>query len=384
MGVYKKENRWYIDYYKPDGKRKREVVTIPGVDPKNINRQDANKALSIRKAEIAEGKFEIAQTKKPVLFEKFTDRYYETYSKPNKKSYVRDKTSIKVLKRFFSGKTLQRINAWLVERYKSQRQKELTRYGRHPSKATINRELACLKHMFTKAVEWGLVSSNPVKKVKLFPEKPNKLRVLSNGEFEKLYNVSSDFLKPILVIAINTGLRRSEIFNLRWEDINFKEGFIYVSDSKNNDSRVVPINQTLRDTLVLLKNKSSGEYLFSYGDSGEPVKSIKKGFWAALRRSGIDHCRFHDLRHTFASRLVMSGVDIVTVKELMGHKDIKMTMRYSHPTPEHKKQAVERLNFETMDTYLDTSYNKSQTHSNVTNLNHSNVPVAQQDRAQDS
>ena len=163
--------------------------------------------------------------------------------------------------------------------------------------------------MFTKAVEWGLVSSNPVKKVKLFPEKPNKLRVLSNGEFEKLYNASSDFLKPILVIAINTGLRRSEIFNLGWEDINFKEGFIYVSDSKNNDSRVVPINQTLRDTLVLLKNKSSGEYLFSYGDSGEPVKSIKTRFWAALRRLGIDHCRLHDLRHTFASRLVMSGVD---------------------------------------------------------------------------
>ncbi len=121
---------------------------------------------------------------------------------------------------------------------------------------------------------------------------------------------------------------------------------------------------------MLLKNKSTGDYLFSYGDSSEPVKSIKTGFWAALRRSGIDHCRFHDLRHTFASRLVMSGVDIVTVKELMGHKDIKMTMRYSHPTPEHKKQAVERLNFETMDTYLDTSYNKSQTHSNVTNLNH--------------
>jgi len=366
MGVYKKENRWYIDYYQPDGKRKRETVTITGIDPSNINRLDALKALNIRKAQMAEGKFEIAQTKKPVLFEKFTDRYYETYSKTNKKSYERDETSIKILKRFFSGKTLQQINAWLVERYKSQRQKELTRYGRHPSKATINRELACLKHMFTKAVEWGLVSSNPVKKVKLFPEKPNKLRVLSNDEFEKLYNVSSDFLKPILVIAINTGLRRSEILNLRWEDINFKEGFIYISDSKNNDSRVIPINQTLRERLELLKNKSTGDYLFSYGDSAEPVKSIKKGFWAALRRSGIDHCRFHDLRHTFASRLVMSGVDIVTVKELMGHKDIKMTMRYSHPTPEHKKQAVERLNFETMDTYLDTSYNKSQTHLNVT------------------
>jgi len=82
MGVYKKNNRWLIDYYLPDGKRKREVVTIKGIDPSNINRQDALKALNIRKAQIAEGKFEIAQTKKPVLFEKFTDRYYETINPP--------------------------------------------------------------------------------------------------------------------------------------------------------------------------------------------------------------------------------------------------------------------------------------------------------------
>jgi len=356
MGVYKKDNRWYIDYYQPDGKRKRETVTIPGVDPAHINRQDALKALSIRKGQIAEGKFEIAQTRRPIAFEQFTDRYYETYSKPNKKSYESDETSIKALKRFFGGKTLQQINAWLVERYKSQRQKELTRYGRPPSKATINKELACLKHMFTKAVEWGLVSSNPVKKVKLYPEKPNKLRVLSNEEFEKLCNASYGFLKPILIVAVNTGMRRSEILNLKWEDINFKESYIYVSDSKNNDSRAIPMNQILKDTLQSLKKKSGGEYPFTYGDSGGPVKSVKKGFWSALRRSGIKHCRFHDLRHTFASSLVMSGVDIVTVKELMGHRDIKMTMRYSHPTPEHKKQAVERLNFTTVDTYLDTRY----------------------------
>ncbi len=98
---------------------------------------------------------------------------------------------------------------------------------------------------------------------------------------------------------------------------------------------------------------NNNEYLFR-SQTINIARRIENQFYKALKLSGIAKCRFHDLRHTFASRLVMSGVDIVTVKELMGHKDIKMTMRYSHPTPEHKKQAVEKLNTGTIDTYLDT------------------------------
>lgn len=369
MGVYKKDNRWYIDYYLPDGKRKREKVSIPGMDPARLTRQDALKALSIRKAQIAEGKFEIAQTKKPVTFDKFMERYLE-YSKTNKKSCERDITSSKVLLKFFGAKTLGQITIWLVEKYKSERQKENTRYGRPPAKATINRELACLKNMFTKAIEWGLLSSNPVKKVKLFVERPNKLRVLSDYEFQNLYNASSNFLKPILILAVNTGMRRGEILNLKWEDINFNEGYITVRESKNNDSRMIPLNKVLIETLKSVRNHSTTERLFAHSN-GDPVKSFKKAFWAALRRSGIEKCRFHDLRHTFASRLVMAGVDIVTVQELMGHRDITMTKRYSHPTPEHKKQAVERLNIGAMDTYLDTKYNRESSIEIVTTSNHS-------------
>ena len=88
----------------------------------------------------------------------------------------------------------------------------------------------------------------------------------------------------------------------------------------------------------------ANEYVLTHSD-GRQVKSNKGAFSSALKKSGIDHCRIYDLRHTFTSNLVMAGVDIVIVKELMGHKDISMTMRYSHPTPEHKKQAIERLNF---------------------------------------
>jgi integrase len=154
-------------------------------------------------------------------------------------------------------------------------------------------------------------------------------------------------------------MRRSEIFNLKWQDINYEQEYIIVSDSKNDESRVIPMNQVLKDTLENLDKNPDIEYVFSQSD-GTPIKSVKTFFWAALKSSGINHCRLHDLRHSFASRLVMAGVDIVTVQELMGHKSIIMTRRYSHPTPEHKKQAVNKLNISGMDTYLDTSCNKQE------------------------
>jgi len=358
MSVYKKENRWYLDYYLPNGKRKREVVTIPGVDPKHINREDAKKALSIRKAEMAQGKFDIVQTEKRIPFTKLVEKFLE-YSKTNKKSYTRDITSSRVLIDYFGGKTIQQINTWHIEQYKSKRQKDITRFGKPPAKATINRELAFLKTMFSKAIKWNITNTNPVKDVKLFKENNTNLRILSNEEFNKLYESANDFLKPVLLVAINTGMRRSEIFNLKWQDINNEQEYICVAKSKNDESRIIPMNVILRDTLLRLKNNSNSEYVFTQSD-GTPIKSVKTIFWSALNRSGINHCRFHDLRHSFASRLVMAGVDIVTVQELMGHKSIIMTRRYSHPTPEHKKQAVERLNLGSMDTYLDTSCNKQE------------------------
>ena len=109
MGVYKKNNRWIIDYYLPSRKRKREVVTISGVDPAQINREDAKKALSIRKAELAQGKFDIAQTKKPVSFEKIINMYLE-WAKDNHKAYERDICASKPLLEFFKGKNTDKIN----------------------------------------------------------------------------------------------------------------------------------------------------------------------------------------------------------------------------------------------------------------------------------
>jgi len=354
MGVYKKDNRWYIDYYLPNGRRKREVVTIKGIDPKHITRQDALKAHSIRKALMAEGKFDIVQTLNPILFDKLVNAFIEDYSKVNKKSWKRDRTSCRALLGYFGGKKLTQITPWHVDKYKSKRLKDISRFNRPLTKASINRELACLKTMLNYAVGEGWLLSNPISGYKLFRERLNKLRVVSRDEFDRVYNTSSELLQPILVMAYNTGMRRSEILYLKWENVSLSEGYIRVEETKNDESRYIPINKQLNKTLKLVKYKSSGEHVFSH--EGYPVKSFKTAFDNAVRRSGVKRFTFHDLRHTFASNLVMKGVDITTVSELLGHKSIAMTKRYSHPTPEHKRRAVETLNFNTMDTYLDTKH----------------------------
>jgi len=344
MGVYKENNRWYIDYYQPNGKRRREVVTIPKVDPSNINRLDAEKALSIRKAEIAEGKFNISQTKPQVLFKKLCNRYLE-YAENNKRSWTRDRQSIGHFLKHFGNKTLQQLNPWIIEKYKSERSKEV-------KPATVNRELGILRNMLNKAVDWRMIESSPFKGVKLFRVSNVNLRIISNEEFDLLYESSSLDLKPILLCAISTGMRLGELLSLKWNDTNLNDGYILVRDSKNFESRTIPINATLLKALSDLKKHSESEYVFEGRKAMR--KSIQRAWTKALKTSGIAHCRFHDLRHSFASRLVMNGVDLVTLSELLGHKSLTMTRRYSHPTPEHKRKAVESLNFETVVSHLDS------------------------------
>jgi len=358
MGVYKEGNRWYIDYYLPSGKRKRETVKIKSVDPSTITRRDAEKALTIRKAQIAEGKFDIAQTRTPILFEKLCNRYIE-YSKNNKRSWERDEQSIKHFLKYFRGKTLNQIASWHIEKYKSERKNEVK-----PS--TVNRELDTLRNMLNKAVDWNMIESSPYKGIRHFRVNNTNLRIISEDEFNKLYQVSSSELKPILLCAISTGMRLGELLSLKWNDTNLNDGYILVRDSKNYESRTIPVNPTLLKVLSNLEKSSQSEYVF------EGRRTIKRAWTNALRKSGISHCRFHDLRHTFASRLVMAGVDLVTVAELMGHKDITMTKRYSHPTPEHKKRAIQHLNMDTIDSYMDSKEHSRDfaktSESNVTTL----------------
>lgn len=330
MALFKKKGKWYIDYYF-EGRRIREAI--------GPNKRTAEKALAVRRAEIAQGRFQLVDAKPSPRLTDFADLYLD-HAKTNKKSWWRDEISLRHLREFFGNRRLSQISPFLVEAYKRQRREKV-------SPKTVNLELACLRHIFNTAIRWGKAAANPVGQVSFFKLEKKPLRVLSEQESETLIQAAPAHLKPILSCALNTGMRKSEIFDLRWDDVDFVNQVITVRRSKSRRYRQIPMNDALLATLRSLRR--DGELVFSKG-GGEPRKDIRTAFSVALKQSGIRRCRFHDLRHTFASRLVMAGVDLVTVKELLGHASIETTMIYSHPTPEHRRKAVKTLDGHYMDT----------------------------------
>ncbi|MFI5324497.1 MAG: tyrosine-type recombinase/integrase, partial [Thermodesulfobacteriota bacterium] len=342
MGVFYKKNGPWIDYYTPDGKRIREVVSIPGRDPSTITLREAEKALAIRKAEIAQGKFNIATTEKPVKFEKLIEAYLE-WAEENHRAPERDHAACKNLLDYLRGKNIYTLSLWEVEKYKSERKKQ----GRKPE--TINKELGAIRRMFNLAVQGVLrvrIAKNPVHGLKLINVPKPKPRVLKDWEFQRLYGAASDHFKPILLCAYMTGMRRSEIAKLKWKDVDLEDGYIHVVEAKNGESRSIPIGESLLSTLSDLSRDAVNEFVFTGPDS-TPYTSLtswKRTWCTALRKSGIEKCRFHDLRHTFVSNLIVGEKeDYATVMGLSGHKDIRMLLRYSHTREEAKKAAIDKL-----------------------------------------
>lgn len=325
MGVFKKHGSWYIDYY-VNGRRKREKI--------GPNKRQAELVLKKRKVQIAEGKFFDIKKKPKVKFEEMARTYLESYSKPHKKSWRRDETCINNLLPHFEGKLLHEITPLDIDNYKKERVKRV-------SPRTVNIEVKFLKAMYNKAISWGKADSNPTNSVQLFREEKGRIRYLEKKEIGKLLKTCSDHLRPIVVAVLNTGMRKAEVLNLKWEDVDFGRKIVNI-EGKWGQRREVPINKALYRILRALEKKKNGPYVFC-NKKGQPYGDITKGFKGALRRAGINNFRFHDLRHTFASHLVMAGVDLKTVQELLGHKTIGMTMRYAHLSPNHKRLAVEKM-----------------------------------------
>lgn len=341
MGVFFKGNRWYIDYY-VDGVRKREVVTITGKDASSITLRDAEKALSIRKAEIAQGKFDITNTEKPIRFEKILEAYLE-WAEENHKSPERDRTAGKSLLAYFRGKNIYNLGLWEIEKYKSERKK----LGRKPE--TINKELGVMRRMFNLALKGVLrvkIGKNPVQGIMLVKVQKLKPRVLKEWEFQRLYSSASTHFKPILLCAYMTGMRRSEIAKLKWKDVDLETGYIHVIETKNGESRTIPIAESLLIALSDINKNIPTDFVFT-GPEGKPYTSLtswKRTWTTALKKSGIEKCRFHDLRHTFVSNLIVGEKeDFATVMALSGHKDISMLKRYSHTREEAKRNAIRKL-----------------------------------------
>lgn len=327
MSVLRRGDNYYIDYYDPWGKRVRKAI--------GPSRRQADVVLKKIKVQIAEGKYLEVHRIKNIKFEEIVNDYLELYAKPNKNSWISDYYNLKALAAFFKGKFISRIKPQDIEGYKMHRKQEV-------SASTVNRELATLKTMFAKAVEWGKLKSNPAKKIKPFKENKARLRYLEKEEIERLISACSDSLRPIVILAIFTGMRRGEILNLKWADTDFKKDVIYLENTKNGENREVFMSAIVKNALIRIPKHQSSPYLF-YTRKSKHRKTVKAAFKEALQKAGIDNFHFHDLRHTFGSQLSMRGCDLNTIRDLMGHKSVKMTLRYAHLSPTHKRRAVDTL-----------------------------------------
>jgi len=200
--------------------------------------------------------------------------------------------------------------------------------------------------MFNLAAEWKLINKNPIQGLKLIKVGKREYRVLKDWEFQKLYNSASEHFKPVLLTAYLTGMRKSEIQKLRWQDIDLKEKNIYVRNTKNLEDRTIPINESLLNVLIELNEASVSDYVFTYNDHPYLSDSAWYKTWrTTLNKSEIDKCRLHDLRHTFVSNLIVNHKeDFATVMALSGHRDISMLKRYSHTREEAKRGAINKLN----------------------------------------
>ena len=370
MGIFKSERdeSYYIDYYF-QGRRKREKI--------GPNKREAEIVLGKRKAQIREGKFFDVKRNEKIKFKDFAKIYLESYSKPNKKSWQRDEASIKHLKRSFGGKYLFEISSLNIENYKRKRIEEKAMPG------TIDKELGCLKHIFVKAKEWGKIKENPAVKVKLLRIDNARLRYLEEEEIKKLVNACSDHLKPIVIVALLTGMRRGEVLNLKWRDIDFNQNVIYLLNTKNGERRVVYMNEIVYTTLIGVKRREDSPYVFCKKD-GKPYGNLRKSFATALEKAGIKDFHFHDLRHSFGSQLAMKGYPLQAIQKLMGHKSIRMTQRYAHLSPTYERGIVDDFGRKIgailrpkeaprmfrVDTYMDTKGNEGKLKKETALLKH--------------
>lgn len=234
------------------------------------------------------------------------------------------------LQRYFANVYLQDLSPAIVEEYRISRMAEAT-------PATVNRELAIIKRVVNLSVTWGWIDHNPIACVSYCKEAAKRDRWLTLDEELRLQKFAPNWLWDIIVIALNTGLRRGELLALKWENIHLDRRYIYIERSKNGDRRSIPMNDRVYEIFSHLRRNHSELW------KGISPSSLEYYFSKTVKKAGLDDLHFHDLRHTFATRLIQKGVDLYRVQLLLGHRSPVMTQRYAHHSLETLRQAVEIL-----------------------------------------
>lgn len=279
----------------------------------------------------------IKREEKKVVFKSLVDLFLN-YSKINKSDFKNDVHKVEILLGYFGKHTdCESIQPENIEKFK------LHMLKRNYSKSYINRYLACLKTIFNIGIKNNKISTNPMKSVSMFQENNYKIRYLTLDEEQRLFQNLPSYLKPIVVTALQTGLRKENILSLKWSQIDFEFNFIEILKQNNKGHKMIKIPISDKLLKVFENLPKNNEYVFVNPETNTRYKYIDEGFNNACKKANIKNFTFHCLRHTVATRLVEKGIDLRVVQELLAHSTIVTTQRYMHPTPKRKIEAINVL-----------------------------------------
>jgi integrase len=340
MHLYKrKDSKFWWYKFEMDGVAYRASTGVK-------NRRDAEGIASKARLKAIEGKYDIKRQKETPLFKDAMEQFLkhiEDQHADHPRTAKRYRSSAVSLIKTFGAKKLHLIRADDVERYKNDR---MAGNGKKKLKpATVNADLGTMRTMYNYFVSLEVVTKTPVSRIKLLPMNNEKTRVLSFEE-ERLYLAAcAQPLHDIAVLILETGMRPDEICRMRRENVNLAEGWVFNPYGKSKAARrKLSLTRRAADVLTRRIREGNSEYLFPLDDDpSQPIAYTHYLHEVALKNSEIAHCRLYDCRHTFATRMVEAGVDLVTLAGLLGHSKIQMVLRYAHPTEEHKVQAMRKL-----------------------------------------
>ena len=338
---FKTGAKWCVDVMLPNGRRYRRVVGV---------KKHAEQVQKRIEADIVEGRWDI-RDREDVPFNTLVTKYLE-YAKANKayKTYYCDKYRIRAhLLSYFGDMPITQISQQMLDDYKSSRLKD------GASNNTVNHELVNLSHMMKMAIRWGYIDRNIVSTVEKMKVSKKVMRFLNQDEIRRLIEASRDsYIYPLIMTALHTGMRKSELFNLMWSDVNFDQQMITVQSkgdwhTKNYRSRTLQLTPVLYEVLkvhrqLYLELRIQNDYVFTY--QGNRIKTdICASLGTVMKKAGLTDVTLHTLRHTFASQLVMAGVSLMEVQKLMGHQSFETTLQYAHLSEDHVKRQVLKLPF---------------------------------------
>ena len=311
---------------------------------------DAKKWAQSTESAIHEGRYFTNTQSKKKTFGDMIDRYLEEIMPLKPKSMKTQTQQLEYWKEKLGHITLNDVGSSNINAIKNELSTGKTTRGIR-SRATVNRYLAALSHVYSVAVkEWEWLSDNPTMRVSRLQENRGRTRFLSENEIKRLLAAckksENKYLYFIVVLALSTGARKTEILTLKWDNVDFERGAIRLDETKNGDQRSLPLEGHAYDLLCeLFKNRVIfSDYLFPSLNYDVPLRDIKKSWMKAIKQAKIEDFRFHDLRHTAASYLAMDGASATDIAEILGHKTLQMVRRYSHLSEAHTKKVVASMN----------------------------------------